>query len=97
MKYKHWSRLPVSENDAHPLPKGRLFERMVTIAIFKDPLYAYLTRTFLNAEGIESFVSDKETCSSTNLFSRASSGYRIRVKESQAAKAVNILKLEIEK
>jgi hypothetical protein len=97
MKYKHWSRLPVSENDAVPLPEGRLFEKLVTIAIFKDPFYAYLTRTFLDAEGIESFVTDQDTCSSTNLFSRAKSGYRIRVKESQVAKAVNILKLEIEK
>lgn len=96
MKYKRWSRLRASENDA-PLPEGRLFEKLVTIAIFKDPFYAYLTRTFLEAEGIESFVTDTETYSSANLFSRPQSGYRVRVKESQAAKAVNILEQEIEK
>jgi hypothetical protein len=90
MEFQFRSRFSTALASA-PLPEGRLFERLVTIAIFKESFYAYLSKMVLDAEGIECNICDEYTCLSFGLFSRPQSGYRLRVKESDADKAVDFL------
>jgi hypothetical protein len=68
-----------------------LFEKLVTIAIFREPWYAYLSKMVLDGEGISCFICDEYTCSSHSIFSRSKTRYRLRVKESDTAKAVDML------
>jgi len=89
--FKYRGELCASGDGPISLPPGHLFERLVTIAIFKEPFYAYLSKTALAAEGIECCVSDKYATASNSLFARVKSGYRLRVRESEAAKAVKLL------
>ena len=75
---------------------GCLFEKLVTIAIFKEPFYAYLSKLALDGEGIACFICDEYTCSASSIFSRATSGYKLRVRESDVAKALDALQASVE-
>ncbi|RJP17182.1 MAG: hypothetical protein C4520_17285 [Candidatus Abyssobacteria bacterium SURF_5] len=87
---KHKNRFFISEDGGVSLPAESLFEKLVTIAIFKEPFYAYLSKAVLDAEGIACSISDEDT-SGFSIFSRAKAGYRLRVTESKAEKAIHLL------
>lgn len=82
---------PAPESDPVRLPEGSLFERLVTIAIFRQPFYAYVSKTVLDSEGIECFISDDRTSGPINLFARVQTGCRLRVRESDVKRAVEAL------
>jgi hypothetical protein len=70
------------EDGPVPLSAACLFEKLVTIAIFREPWYAYLSKMVLEGEGITCFVCDEYTCSSHSIFSRSKTRYRLQVRES---------------
>jgi hypothetical protein len=68
-----------------------LFEKIATVAIFKDPVYAYISKTILDSGGIDCFITNDCTTGAVNLFSCNRAGYKLRVRESEMKRAVELL------
>ena len=69
-------------------------EEMIIIATFSRPMEAHLTKSRLESEGIECFLDDELTVAANWLFSNAIGGVKLKVKESDAKKASEILRQE---
>lgn len=69
-------------------------DELVTIATFSRPMEAHLTRMRLESEGIECFIGDEYTVAANWLFSNAVGGVKLKVRESDAQEAAEILQQE---
>ena len=69
-------------------------EELITIATFSRPMEAHLTKARLETEGVECFITDEFTVAANWLFSNAIGGVKLKVKESDAQKAAEILQQE---
>lgn len=81
------------------LPQGRLSDidnpmddRLITIATFHQPFEAHIVKGRLEAEGVECFVQD-EAVAQMVLYAPAIGGAKLQVRESDAARAAEILDL----
>ncbi len=77
--------------DPPPEPKYSA-EPIITIATYSYPTEAHLNRAKLESEGIDAFVADEHMIQANWLYSQAIGGIRLQVKESDAEKALSILK-----
>ena len=91
MGFTYRDRFSASGDGPARLPGGRLFEKLETIAIFRDSFHAYLSKYVLDSAGIDCFICDEHTGTTKNLFASKRSGFRLKVRESEAAKAVDVL------
>jgi ssDNA-binding Zn-finger/Zn-ribbon topoisomerase 1 len=66
-------------------------EPLVTVATYSYPLEAHLHRAKLESEGIDSVVVDEHIVNANWLYSIAVGGVRLQVKESDLARAREIL------
>ena len=69
-------------------------ERLVTVAAFSQPIEAHLSKTRLESEGIECFITDEFIVTNNWLFSNAVGGVKLNVRESDAQRAFEVLQLE---
>lgn len=67
---------------------------LATIATFSYPTQAHILRTRLEAEGIETFIADELTITGNWLYSNAVGGVKLQVRESDMARAREILNQE---
>ncbi len=67
-------------------------EELVTIATFSMAVEADLARAKLESEGIECFLADEHTVTVNWLYSQAVGGVKLQVRESDAQRALEILK-----
>lgn len=71
------------------MKKGRInVDKLVTVATYFDPVEAYITKGFLESEGIEAWVFDELSAVYTPI---AAGGIRLVVKQSDLEKAKGIL------
>jgi tetratricopeptide (TPR) repeat protein len=73
-----------------------VYNNLVTIATFSYPTEAYIPKTKLESEGIWSFVADADTVTINWLYSNAIGGVKLKVKEEDAEKALEILNRKAE-
>ena len=66
-------------------------ERLITIATFGESLQAEISKTKLEDEGIKCLLAEDPTHS---LYGFAAGGIRLRVRESDAERALQILGLD---
>lgn len=65
--------------------------RLVTVAAFDHPYRAQFARMRLDAEGIESFLLDENIVTMNPMFAVGVGGIKLQVRESDAARAAEIL------
>ncbi|MBI4334750.1 MAG: DUF2007 domain-containing protein [Chloroflexi bacterium] len=66
-------------------------DNLVTIASFSHPEEAHVVSARLESEGIWSFVADEYTVTANWLYSNAIGGVKVKVRESDAASAAQVL------
>jgi hypothetical protein len=82
-----------------PPEKEPEYSKLVTIRKFRDVPDAYLAKGLLDSVGIESFLFDANIVSTDWLWSNAVGGVKLRVREEEAAEALEMLdagQLEVE-
>lgn len=67
-------------------------ENLKTIMTFTLPQDAYLARSLLESEGIETFIQDELTAQVINFYSNAIGGVKLQVRESDIENGITILK-----
>jgi len=67
-------------------------ERLVTIATYSQAIEADLSRTRLESEGIDCFLADEHTVTVNWLYSNAVGGVKLKVRESDGQRAIEILR-----
>ncbi len=67
------------------------FSRLVTIRQFRDVPNAYLAKGLLDSAGIEAFLFDANIVSADWFYSNAVGGVKLRVREEDAAEALELL------
>jgi Zn finger protein HypA/HybF involved in hydrogenase expression len=67
-------------------------DRLITIANFDEPLEANLAKIKLESEGIKCFLAGENFVATYWLLSTADRGIKLQVKESEAKRALEILK-----
>ena len=68
--------------------------RLITIASFSQPIEAHLTKTRLEADGIECFIFDEHIVRMNWLYSNAIGGVKLQVKEPDVERSIEILQQE---
>ena len=66
-------------------------EKLVTIATFMFPQEAYIFKGKLESRGIQSFIEDEYITTMNWLYSTAVGGVKLKVRESDEAKALEII------
>jgi len=66
-------------------------DKLVTIANFNEPIQAHIAKYRLKTEGIESFLTGENFVATYWLAAIADRGVKLKVKSSEAEKAVKIL------
>ena len=61
------------------------------VMVFTIPQEAYIVRSLLEAEGVQTFLEDEDTASVHNFYSNAIGGVKLQVPAAQAGRAVEIL------
>jgi len=69
-------------------------QRLVTIATFSFPQEAYIFKTKLESQGIQSYVADEYIVTMMWLYSLAVGGVKLKVRASDEAKAIEIISQE---
>ena len=67
-------------------------ENLVIVATFTYPTELAVIRGRLESEGIECFLKDEYTVQAYNFYSNAIGGIKLQVRESDAERAIQILK-----
>jgi tetratricopeptide (TPR) repeat protein len=67
---------------------------LVTIAAFSFPAQAHVVKGRLEAEGIRAFVVDEELVTANWLYSGAVGGVKVKVREGDVERALDILGME---
>ena len=67
-------------------------DKLVTIATYMYPTDAYPVMSKLESEGIECFLDGENTVTAMPFLSNAIGGIKLNIKDSDAEKALNILK-----
>jgi hypothetical protein len=67
------------------------YERLVTVADYSYSTLAYLSQAKLESEGISSFIFDEYIINANWLYLIAIGGVKLKVRESNAAEAIQIL------
>jgi len=67
-------------------------EELVTIATFIEPIQAHICQARLEAEGVESYIFDENFAGTYWLITQAFGGAKLQVKETEAERALEILK-----
>ena len=71
-----------------------LSQRLVTIATFSFPQEAYIFKTKLESQGIQSYIEDEYVVTMMWLYSLAVGGVKLKVRESDEALAIEIISQE---
>jgi hypothetical protein len=71
-------------------------ENLVTVGRYSTPYEANMVKSRLESEGIPAFIADEYTIGMNWLYSNALGGVKVRVPESLASEALQILAPEIE-
>ncbi len=66
-------------------------QRLVTIAAFSFPQEAYIFKTKLESQGIQSYIEDEYIVTMMWLYSTAVGGVKLKVRESDKARAIKII------
>ncbi|MEE8199941.1 MAG: transposase [Candidatus Acidoferrales bacterium] len=66
-------------------------EKLVTVARFHEPALAHLCKTRLELTGVEAIVSDEHIIGLNWFYSLALGGVKVKVRESEAARAIELL------
>ena len=69
-------------------------QRLVTIATFSFPQEAYIFKTKLESQGIQSYIEDEYIVTMMWLYSVAVGGVKLKVRESDKAPAIEIISQE---
>ena len=69
-------------------------QRLVTIATFSFPQEAYIFKTKLESQGIQSYIEDEYIVTMMWLYSVAVGGVKLKVRESDKAAALEIISQE---
>ena len=69
-------------------------QRLVTIATFSFPQEAYIFKTKLESQGIQSYIEDEYVVTMMWLYSLAVGGVKLKVRESDEARAIEIISQE---
>lgn len=77
-------------------PEEKEETTLITIARFGSPTEAYLAKTKLESEDIESYVADEHMIAINPGYNIAFGGVRLKVKKSEAARALEVLGIETE-
>jgi hypothetical protein len=72
-------------------------DKLVTVATFSEPIQAHLASAKLAAEGIEYFIIDENIVSMYWLYSQAVGGVKLQVRENDAEKALQTLRISSQK
>ena len=72
-------------------------DKLVTVAIFVEPVEANLAKGRIEAEGIECFLAGEHFAGTYWLLSNAAGGVKLQVRESDAQRAAEILQAKAEK
>ncbi len=71
-------------------------EKLITVAAFNKGIKAHLSKSKLESEGIECFIADENVVNLNWFLSNAVGCIKLQVKESDAERAVKILKAMVE-
>ena len=69
-------------------------EKLITIATFSQEIEAHLSKIRLESEGIECFIADEYIVTMNWLYSNAVGGVKLKVKESDVERTIEILRQE---
>ncbi|MBU0494185.1 MAG: hypothetical protein KKA73_24265 [Chloroflexi bacterium] len=69
-------------------------DRLITIAAFSHQAEAHIPQARLEAEGIWSFIADRETVGANWLYSNAVGGVKLQVRDTDLDRAIEILGIE---
>lgn len=71
-------------------------EKLITIATFSQPIEADLVKSKLESENIECFIADQNVIQWNWLYSNAVGGIKVQVRESDAKRALEVIKSKSE-